>query len=65
MKVFHYKVVRNARKKVNKIRVSTISGGFSMSYTLFIKANDRSASEAVSVKLYDAFFRKLSTIAPR
>ncbi|SFH13144.1 FMN-dependent NADH-azoreductase [Priestia megaterium] len=26
-----------------------------MSYTLFIKANDRSASEAVSVKLYDAF----------
>ncbi len=42
-------------KKANKIRVSTISGGFSMSYTLFIKANDRSASEAVSVKLYDAF----------
>ncbi|MDC7719451.1 FMN-dependent NADH-azoreductase [Priestia megaterium] len=26
-----------------------------MSYILFIKANDRSASEAVSVKLYDAF----------
>ncbi|ADF41810.1 hypothetical protein BMD_5010 [Priestia megaterium DSM 319] len=26
-----------------------------MSYTLFIKANDRSESEAVSVKLYDAF----------
>ncbi|MDI3095158.1 FMN-dependent NADH-azoreductase [Priestia megaterium] len=26
-----------------------------MGYTLFIKANDRSASEAVSVKLYDAF----------
>ncbi|MDC7767578.1 FMN-dependent NADH-azoreductase [Priestia megaterium] len=26
-----------------------------MSYTLFIKANDRSASEAVSVKLYDTF----------
>ena len=26
-----------------------------MSYTLFIKANDRSASEAVSMKLYDAF----------
>ena len=28
-----------------------------MSYTLFIKANDRSASEAVSVKLYDAFLK--------
>ncbi|MBE5103163.1 FMN-dependent NADH-azoreductase [Priestia aryabhattai] len=26
-----------------------------MGYTLFIKANDRSASEAVSVKLYDTF----------
>ncbi|MFK7681083.1 FMN-dependent NADH-azoreductase [Bacillus sp. Wb] len=28
-----------------------------MSYTLFIKANDRSASEAVSMKLYDAFLK--------
>lgn len=42
-------------KKVNKIRVLIISGGFSMSYIFFIKVNDRLVSEVVSVKLYDVF----------
>jgi FMN-dependent NADH-azoreductase len=52
------------KKKANKIRVSTISGGFSMSYTLFIKANDRSTSEAVSVKLYDVFLESYKQSHP-
>lgn len=36
-----------------------------MSNILFVKANDRPADQAVSVKLYDAFLSAYKEVSPR